>query len=229
MARRNRLQAAPLVGVFTTRDPVVDMRWLLGFVQTKVDGLAPEALYRLKRDVFGFVDVTAWLGHTLTGDELRAAQEDPAVGGIADQSVTRRVLLQLQADVRACLAALEGERAWQLPAVPEVVYVGRDDRGQVVTRAQGSVRAALLAYAVALLVRFYGDVRTCARPGCGVRFLRDHKRTHCSTKCAQAARWARFAPKRKARQRDTQREYARKIRRAVYPRARFTPRPRKTR
>lgn len=191
------------------RDDDSRIDWLLAWIGADLQAMPPGALLDLRAAVLARLHEPTKAAVTPGGPSWAALK--PAVADNADATVqAARALLQaIQADLRAGIAALAAGRPW-FPFPLDEGGPGwslEPVEGGTVRAYMGEWRAVTLATAADLLGEWWGDLRVCARPGCGRWFrpLEKRMRYH-DPKCSALVRWSRYSPKR-----DTQKEKERRV------------------
>jgi hypothetical protein len=199
------------------------MRWLLNFSAEDLASAAGRSLRSHGRKVLALRQEGA--SGVVLSDTTSAMllEVEGAELGLEPWHYTKRVLAELQKELRRAIDALRQGRAWMVPAMPtkrglvpaaadvEEWAAGRaDDTSRyLVRRYQGSFEATFYAAVEDVLVERWEQVRECAAPTCKRLFLRaDPRQRYCSSACSQKTCWENFAP---TRTRDYKAEYAARI------------------
>jgi hypothetical protein len=182
--------------------------WFFDFLRTDLKSLTPGQRLGMRADLWAFVD-----------PELVEREEDERwPEGMPDVAV----LEALQRDAIEGIERLRKGDWWTLDKGISygIAWVGdRFIRGS----RRGTFKDLFRATAMEEIRAHGSRLRSC--PRCSGIFLRIGKRKFCSAICANRAHWDAFKERRTPR--DHQREYARRVRRALSPNVKISARKRK--
>ena len=204
-------------------EPTDRMRiaWLLDFLRCELEQLRFGELIDLQDEAIRFRDgpqlqrtLEEVIAQSKAGfEEWYERKFDPPITllGTRDEIETdaRKRLEGLQDRLRAGLASIEAADAWPLfhkGGAPQWIVEPRPD-GTLERRFAGDLPEVFLAFAAAILVRWWPQLQKCAHDLCGTRFLPHHGRQrYHEPACRQAAYRAR-------NQRDYSAEHEQRVRR----------------
>ena len=174
-------------------------RWLLSFARIDLGSLRRGELIDLHDiiqtfpigPIAGVKTFTQYAAEDVEID-LRSEPDDLLRGILPALTISKKTILQIQADLGAAFDAFKNNREWTLPEIPGEWRLRPEAGGLRKWYFGNNFRKVFLATAADCLIHIWQKMRMCSNEKCKAPFLPVRQQKYCSVSCSRKLRWGRF-------------------------------------